>query len=404
MFAALVIRAWRNHAYRGGWKERLGGGVSNVGGRPVWIHAASVGEVEAAAPLVQSLQREVPDIAILMTTFTPTGRARVTTLFPHGVACRYLPLDYPGAVRRFLGRNRPRLGVIVETELWPNLLAACRRARIPVMLVNGRVSRRAFAWYRRWPLIKHTLRCFSTIAARSADDAERLVALGADPAHVIISGNIKFDRLPPPDVASAGAALRLAWKSRPVWIAASTREGEDEAVLNAHERVRAVFPHAALILVPRHPERFAAVVALCVNRGYRVARRSRDMIPASDSGVFVGDTLGELPVYYAAADAAFIGGSLVAAGGHNPLEAAALERPVLVGPHTDNFCDEVEALLAAGAGQRVDDPEGLAAALIAYLGDEALRRDTGRRGAAVVAANRGATARVFTLLTPHLRP
>ena len=398
----LLWRGRRASGYWRGWGERFGLGPV-LAGPVIWLHAVSVGEVIAAAPLVRSLQRRLPGYRLLLTTTTPTGRAQARRLFGDQVEHRYCPYDLPGAARRFLGRTRPALALIMETEIWPNLYHGCRRAGVPLVLVNARLSQRSARGYARLArLTGDTLRPVSAGAAQTDTDARRLIELGAPAPRVHVTGSMKFDLQLPDDLRERGRQLRASWGSeRPVWIAASTHAGEEEGVLEAHRQILARHPTALLILVPRHPERFEACAELCRGAGYRLSRRSEGTADRA-TGVLLGDTMGELLVLYAGADAAFIGGSLVAVGGHNALEPAALGLPVATGPHTRNFAAIYRALYDAGAAATVDDAGALAQVIGQWLGDEQERRMRGMAARQVVERNRGAVERVMALIVPLL--
>ncbi|HKK14856.1 MAG TPA: lipid IV(A) 3-deoxy-D-manno-octulosonic acid transferase [Gammaproteobacteria bacterium] len=400
----LVIRGLRAPAYWRGWGQRFGFIEPLRGGRPVWVHAVSVGEVQAALPLVRGLRERHPHCPLLVTTTTPTGAARIGELFNDSVEHVYLPYDLPGAVSRFLDRVQPRLALIIETEIWPNLFAACRHRDIPLMMVNARLSPRSAAGYRRVArLMRDTLGNVSVIAAHARADATRLTELGAPADRVRVTGNIKFDvQLPRSLLERADALRRQCGADRPVWIAASTHEGEDEIVLAAFQRVRERVPDALLMLVPRHPERFARVVERCRKTGYRVVQRSTNEPCGPETDVFVGDTMGELSLFYAAADVAFVGGSLIPSGGHNPLEPAAVGVPVVIGPHVFNFQEISGLLLDAGAARQVADADQLAAAVVDWLRDGVRRNTAGEAGQAVVESNRGALDAVLKLVEGYL--
>ena len=376
-----------------------------LAGRPVWIHAASVGEMQAAGTLVKALRARHPDLPILLTAFTPTGAARATALGAD-ITVRYLPYDLPGSVRRFLDRVQPRLAVILETELWPTLFRQCRRRGVPLIIASARLSERSQRRYHRFgALLSETLRGV-VIAAQSEQDAARFRALGADPQRTHVSGNLKFDCALAPDIGLRGRRLRARYApARPLWVAGSTHEGEESMMLTAHRQVLAVQPEALLALAPRHPQRFEAVAALLDQQGMAHVRHSHSVQPAqaARAQVLLLDTLGELIDFYAAADAAFVGGSLVPVGGHNLLEPAALGRPIATGPHQFNGADIAQLLVTRGAVRLVHNAAELADTLITWLHDPAQRARVGALGEAVVAENRGALERILALITPLLR-
>jgi 3-deoxy-D-manno-octulosonic-acid transferase len=396
-------RGLRAPDYRRGWGERFGR-VRPPAAAPIWVHAASVGEVQAGLPLIRALRQRYPRRPLLVTTNTPTGAEQVHKALGAAATHTYAPLDLPHVVARFLRRVQPAAAVVLETELWPNLYHALRKRRIPLFLVNARLSPRSSARYRRLrPLISGALGCVDTIAAQSTEDAERFAALGAVPARLVVAGNMKFDLQVPPEAIERGRALRQQLgRRRPVWIAASTREGEDEQVLAAHRRLREQYPQLLLILVPRHPERFERVAELVRAQGLVLARRSAADAVTEATAVYLGDTMGELLSMYAAADVAFVGGSLVPVGGHNLLEPAALGLPVVSGPHVFNAREVAELLVAAGGARLVEHGEGLAAAVATLLRDESRRQRTGERARQVVAANRGALERCLQPIVQRL--
>ncbi len=400
----LLWRGRRNPAYWQRWGERFGY-VQEAGGRsPVWIHAVSVGEVQAAQGLIRELQRHYPAHALFVTTTTPTGSAQVRKLFGDSVSHAYLPYDLPGAVRRFLDRVRPELAVVMETELWPNLFAGCARRNVPVVIANARLSPRSMTGYRRVrPLVRETLRNIRLIAAQGKADAGRFISLGASPEQVEVTGSVKFDQQIPSGLVEKAALLRRQLgEERPVWIAASTHQGEDEQILDAFQRLQRGYPDCLLILVPRHPERFDRVAELCRQRGFSVVRRTEGVSCQQDTDIFLGDTLGELLLFYAASDVAFVGGSLVPTGGHNMLEPAALEKPVITGPHLFNFSEIASAMEEAGAAYRVDSAAQLAALLERLLSDPQQRDRMGSKGGQLVERNRGALQNLLVLLKRYL--
>jgi 3-deoxy-D-manno-octulosonic-acid transferase len=408
-FAIVLWRGLRDRSYRQGLSERFGGGARVAAGAQmdtapaIWLHAVSLGEMSAAAPLVRALRAKYPQNPLVLTTATPTGRARAKNLFGDTVDVRFLPYDMPGAVARFLDRIRPRLAIIMETELWPNLYAECERRGVPLVLASARLSAKSVARYRRFgALFRGIFSASSLIAAQTEGDAERFMTIGAQSARTHVVGNIKFD-IESRDEA-AGRELRASFGgARLTWIAGSTHAGEEEQVLDAHQALLADVPDALLILVPRHPDRFGMVADLLTSRGLRFTRRSEGAAPAGNAQVLLVDTVGELGALYGAADVAFVGGSLVPIGGHNLLEPAALGIPVLTGPHYFNGKDIARLLLDRGAALQVNDARELAAAVKRLLADPTERRRVGAIGREIVEANRGSVARLLALIEALLR-
>lgn len=402
----LLLRGTGNRAYLERIPERFGCIPEPRSAQPViWVHAVSVGEVQASGVLVKRLLGAYPDCRVLLTTVTPTGAARVRSLFAGAVEHRYLPYDLPHAVRLFLRRINPRLLVILETEIWPNLLYYCKRRGVPAILVNARLSAASHRGYLRLRRFSApAVRQLSHIAAQSAADAGRFLALGADPASVSVAGNLKFDIEAPHDLAGQAQSLRRSLAAgRPVWIAASTHAGEEEQVLDAFDRVRRSLADCLLIIAPRHPERFDKVCQLCTGRGLDVTRRSAAAGAGFQSAdVYLLDSLGELPLFYACADAAFVGGSLAPVGGHNVLEPAALGVPLISGEHTANFTEVIELFKAEDAIMIVTDAAQLAAAVIRLLQHEHLRRTCGERGQRLVRQHQGAIDSIMALLEGFL--
>lgn len=400
----LLWRGVRNRAYWHRWRERLGWIPSLQHKKVIWLHAVSVGETRASEPLVNALLARYPDHRILITTTTPTGAAQVRRSFGERVAHYYFPFDLPGAVARFLDRARPQLLVVMETEWWPVLFHACRARAIPIIVANLRLSERAAARYRKFPsLTRATLTQVDVFAVQAQADAERLLVLGAPRERVQVTGSIKFDFTLPPDLPQQAQALRNALGARPVWIAASTHEGEETQVLAAHRRLRAKFPGLLLILVPRHPERFVQVARLTRDAGFEIALRSEMPPAAAKVEVLIGDTMGELVLLIAAASVAFVGGSLVPVGGHNILEPAAAGVPAIVGPHMFNFADIHALAVAADYVQTVHNENELATAVARLIDDSALRGQRAAQGLALVAANRGARDKLLALIANRLR-
>ncbi len=395
----------RNPGYRQRWRERFGFIPPQPATPTIWLHAASVGEVQAAAPLIDRLQDSYPDYRVVVTTMTPTGARAVQQRFGGSVTHFYLPYDLPFMVRRFIHRLQPSISLVMEMELWPNLFRSCRRAGVPVMLVNARMSVRSAAGYARLAgLIRATLNDISLIAAQSQGDAERLIKLGARPDSTVVSGNLKFDiRLPHSISEQAQVLRRMLSVNRPVWIAASTHEGEEKILLDAFETVLEQYPDCLLMLAPRHPERFDRVADLCRRRGFSIVRRQQQEAPVTAATrIYLVDTLGELPVCYAASDIAFVGGSLVNIGGHNMLEPASLAIPVLTGPHYFNFTEITAGLAEQGAAWVVNDTGELAAQVLNLLGDANLRYQAGQNARRVVEDNAGGVEALLELLQGRL--
>ncbi|UST90781.1 lipid IV(A) 3-deoxy-D-manno-octulosonic acid transferase [Pseudomonas siliginis] len=399
----LWLRARKAPAYAKRIGERFTYGMPTLQPGGIWVHAVSVGESIAAAPMIRALLERYPTLPITVTCMTPTGSERIQALFanePRIQHC-YLPYDLPCAAARFLDRVQPRLAVIMETELWPNHIHQCAKRGIPVALANGRLSQRSAKGYGRFSkLTAPMLAEMSLLAVQTEAEAQRFRDLGARSETVEVTGSIKFDLTIDPQLLQRAAELRSQWQAqdRPVWIAASTHEGEDEVVLDAHRRLLGSHPDALLILVPRHPERFNSVFDLCQREGFATVRRSTGANVDAQTSVLLGDTMGELLFLYALADSAFVGGSLVPNGGHNLLEPAALAKPVLSGPHLFNFLDIAAQLREAGALAEVDDAEGLAVEVQRLF---ELPRDAQRMaeaGLAVMRRNQGALQRLLDSL------
>jgi 3-deoxy-D-manno-octulosonic-acid transferase len=397
----LLWRARRAPAYRKRIAERFAVGLPSFQTGGIWVHAVSVGESIAAAPMIRELMARYPHLPITVTCMTPTGSDRIKALFGDSVQHCYLPYDLPWAASRFLQQLQPKLAVVMETELWPNHIHQCARRGIPVALANARLSERSARGYARFArLTRPMLAELSLIAAQTEVEAARFRQLGARESSVQVTGSIKFDLSVDPALRERAETLRQQWNAatRPTWIAASTHAGEDEIVLAAHRQLLADQPDALLILVPRHPERFGSVYALCRQQGLATVRRSLQEPPQSDTCVVLGDTMGELLFMFALADVAFVGGSLVPTGGHNLLEPAALGRPVLTGPHLFNFLDIAAQLRDAGALTEVAGAEELAAQVKA-LWDSPERAEHARTaGYAVLKNNQGALERLLTAL------
>lgn len=413
----LLWRSRKQAEYRAHWDERFAcyrKGTPPAAQAPdspsltVWLHAVSVGETRAAQPIIAALRSRYPDVRIVLTHTTPTGRATSEALYGDQVERLYLPYDTPWAVRRFLRRIRPQIGLIMETEVWPNLLHEAARARIPTLLVNARLSARSAAGYGRFAaLTRTTLACLSAVGAQAASDAQRLRDLGAH--SVTVTGNLKFDITAPPALVELGKSLKQRFGQRQVFLCASTREGEEALLLSAWraalaDKSQATLAKALLLIVPRHPQRFNEVAALAAQLGFTVQRRSTlGESLESDTQVLIGDSMGEMFAYYAASDLAFVGGSLMDFGCQNLIEPCSVGTPVLIGPSTFNFAEAAAAALASQAAQQVasaDDLIGLAGRLLA---DPARLQALSVAGLAFADAHRGATRRTMTLIDEALR-
>lgn len=401
----LIWRGFRQPAYFQRWNERYAAYHDAPHASTVWIHAVSVGEVNAAVPLVNALRRGRPDLRLLVTTITPTGSERVRALWNNDVEHVYLPYDLPGAVSRFLAHYRPHAALIMETELWPNLLFGCRRAGVPAFILNARLSERSLRGYRVLaPLVGRALRTVRTVAAQSLADGVRFVRLGARPEQVVETGNLKFDVSVPDTLDAFAAECRGHCGARPVWIAASTHADEEAAVIAIHRRLRERRPDLLLLWAPRHPERFRVVADHARAAGFTVSTRSRTRWPRPDDEVFVIDTLGELLPFYACADVAFVGGSLQPIGGHNLLEPAAAGTPIVTGPHLHNFAEIARRLDEADALRIAPDADAIGDAIGVLLDDADARAAMSQAGHRLVEAGRGALAQTLALVQPALPP
>ena len=408
----VAIRLWLRSRKAPAYAKRIGERFAfnlplmQPGG--IWVHAVSVGESIAAAPMIRALLKRYPQLPITVTCMTPTGSERIQALFadePRIQHC-YLPYDLPWAAARFLDRVQPTLAVIMETELWPNHIHQCAKRGIPVALANARLSARSAKGYARFAgLTRPMLEEMSLFAVQTEAEAERFRQLGARPECVEVTGSIKFDLSIDPQLLIKARDLRDQWQAqeRPVWIAASTHEGEDDIVLAAHRQLLASYPNALLILVPRHPERFNSVFDLCQREGFATVRRSQGEAVSAQTQVLLGDTMGELLFLYALADSAFVGGSLVPNGGHNLLEPAALAKPVLSGPHLFNFLEIAALLREAGALEEVDDAQGLAVAVQRLFELPQDAQHMAQAGLKVMRANQGALQRLLDGLGRLLR-
>ncbi|MES9859641.1 MAG: lipid IV(A) 3-deoxy-D-manno-octulosonic acid transferase [Candidatus Thiodiazotropha sp. LLP2] len=396
----LFWRARKAPSYRERWLERFGLFDLPEQQEGIWIHAVSVGEVQAIAPLVGRLLDQYPSHPLLITTTTPTGADRVKALFGTDVEHRYAPVDLPWVVQRYLQAYRPRLLILVETEIWPNLIYYSKKEGLPTLLANARMSVRSARGYHKLAgLTRQALRNLTMIAPHAEADAERFHTLGARPEQLEVIGSIKFDIHLPGSLLERADVLRREWGgARPVWIAASTHEGEDELLIKAHTEVQKTIADALLVLVPRHPERFDRVAQLVEESGFQLVRRSEQRPCDPGVGVYLGDTMGELTLFIGASDAAFIGGSLVPHGGHNILEAAAQGVAVVFGPHMFNFSEISGLFLNHQAAVQVDSQEALAHQISQWLSDASERSRFGEAGRELVDQNRGALDRLTRLV------
>ena len=395
----LPLRLWwrgrKEPAYRQHISERFGHYASPPDRPVIWIHAVSLGETRAAQPLMQALRARFPDHAFLVTQMTATGREAAASLYGEFASLAFLPYDFPWAVRRFVRHFRPRLGILMETELWPNLVRECRASNVPVLLANARLSEKSSRGYGRIAgLAREVLQDLAAVGAQTEADAARLAALGAQ--RVEVTGNLKFDIAPAPESVARGRALRTLFGNRRVLLAASTREGEEALLLDALDH--APLPGALTVIVPRHPQRFDEVEAFLRDRELAFVRRSEARPVPGHCSVVLGDSMGELDAYYAAADVAFVGGSLLPYGAQNLIEACAVGAPVLIGPSTFNFAQAAEEAVRAGAAIQVADADAVVRAAARLLADPEARHRMGEAGRRFCAAHRGATGRTMAIV------
>lgn len=406
LLPALLLFIFFRSLYQPGYRRHLGerfGGYGTFCERPIWLHAASLGEVKAAAPLLAALHAEHPSLPLLITCQTPAGRQAAAALPFNDCHAVYLPFDIGWPVRRFLRHFKPRIALVFETEIWPVLFLETRRSGIALMIVNARMTERSLARYRRFGgVLRAALALPDAIACQSREDAARYREAGADATSLSVTGNIKWDLAPDSDQVTRASQQRDGWVQQPVWLAASTHEDEEMPVLAIHRALLARHPQALLLWAPRHPERFGAVAAAVETQGFALAKRSTQPWPDARTEVFIIDTLGELAGLMPCADAVFVGGSLQAIGGHNVIEPASLGLPVLVGPHTANFSDSVAALKAGGGLIRCPDAASLQTALLDVLDDEPKRRMMAQANADTVARNQGALEKTKALVARRL--
>lgn len=400
----VMARLWWKGRKQPEYREHLGERFGRYAGRGldecIWLHAVSVGETRAAAPLVHVLRTQYPNLPLIITHMTPTGRATGETLYGATdtmVQSVYLPYDLRWLHRRFIRHFRPRTGIIMETEVWPNLLAECASSRLPLALVNARLSERSSNRYRAMGAIaRNAFSGFARIGAQSDADAQRLSALGA--GDVRITGNVKFDNHPAPELIELGSAFRQHAGKRKVVLAASTREGEESMLLEAAARL--IESGALLVIVPRHPQRFDEVAQLAEKAGYRVGRRSRSNGPAATDQIWIGDSMGEMTAYFALADLTLMGGTWLPLGGQNFIECCAVGTPVLLGPSVFNFAQAAEQALACGAARSCDDLDSAIRLAAALLETPEQLTAMGTAGRSFASAHGGATERTMAMLTP----
>lgn len=401
IFLRLLWRSRFIPGYRQHWLERFGFCPFKLN-QCIWIHAVSVGETIAAVPLIKALKKEYSNLPIVVTNTTPTGAAHVKAEFNELVLQAYIPYDLPGSITRFLKRTQPRIVIVMETELWPNLFALCHQQNIPILIANARLSKKSAKGYASFWLTTLRQEMFAAIhilAAQSRLDADRFSTLGMPKKKIRITGNLKFDLELPASLAEKSAALhnKLS-QERLIWIAASTHSGEEEIILAAHRLIREKNSSALLVLVPRHPDRFESVTLLVKQKEFAIARRSRDDVCTTNTAVYLGDTMGELLLMYSVADVAFVGGSFAKVGGHNMLEPAVLQKPIITGPILFNFAEISQLLLDAKGMMIVNNAKDLAECVLQFFNDADLRKTVGQNAYQVVAVNRGALQRQVDLI------
>lgn len=401
IFLYLAWRGLRNPSYFKRWRERLGWSGIQPSPGGILVHAVSVGEVNGVLPLVREIMQRWPRRSITITTVTPTGSERVISIFGDQVHHAYLPIDLPGAVRRLFDRIQPAMVVVMETEIWPNLYLTAAKREIPLVLVNARLSRHSASGYRRFlPQAALALDAVTAIAAQTAEDAKRFIQAGAARQRVHVCGNLKCDVPLPGHIGERSRHLADQWGAlRPVWMAASTHEGEEQAALDAHRQLLRRLPQALLIVVPRHPERFVRVAALIRQAGFALSLHSAAQAPQPATEVILVDAMGVLLDYAAAADLVFVGGSLLPVGGHNPLEPAALAKPVIMGPYHENTVDSLQLLVGAGGARLVENDAALAAVVSDLMPRKARLSAMGGKALEVVEKQRGTVMRTVALIS-----
>lgn len=400
ILARLIWRSIKAPAYLYRWSERFALYSKKFPENVIWFHAVSVGEAEALFPLVKQILQHHPDAKLLITTTTPTGSARVKAVMQESVEHVYLPYDIPDAVSRFIRCFKPRMAVIMETEIWPNLFACCAKNNISLCIINARLSEKSANGYQKIPaLIAPALAYVKLIAAQTQDDAKRFIAIGAKPETVRTLGNIKFDVEVPNEIIGQGLRLKdELFGGRFVWLIASTHKNEEVIFLDIYKEIKRKTPELLLVIVPRHPERFGEVKTLCEQYQQVLVTRTSGEICRQDTDIYLADTMGELKMLYAASDAAFVGGSMVPVGGHNILEAAAVGTPVLFGPYMANFKEIAEGVLRQEAAIQCLNKNEIVSAIAALYADPAYRQSLAEKGKSFVRQNQGAISRVFDCL------
>ncbi|MCK9395699.1 MAG: lipid IV(A) 3-deoxy-D-manno-octulosonic acid transferase [Methylobacter sp.] len=400
----LIWRSIKAPAYRHRWSERFALYNTKFAQNVIWFHAVSVGEAEALFPLVRQIQQKYPDAKLLITTTTPTGSARVKAVMQGSVEHVYLPYDIPGVVNRFMQCFKPRIAVIMETEIWPNIFASCGENEVPLYIINARLSEKSVSGYQKIPaLISSALTHVKLIAAQTQDDADRFVAIGAKAEIVRALGNIKFDIETSSEITRQGLQLKVdLFNGRFVWLIASTHKDEEAIFLESYKKIKQKIPELLLVIVPRHPERFTEVRKLCEQQQLAVVMRTSNDVCRQHTDVYLADTMGELKMLYAASDTAFVGGSMVPVGGHNILEAAAVGIPVLFGPYMANFKEIAEGVLHADAAIQCQNESEIISAITALHADSAYRQSLSEKGKAFVRRNQGAITRVLGVLSQDI--
>jgi 3-deoxy-D-manno-octulosonic-acid transferase len=401
----LGYRAWKAPDYAKRVAERFGLFQYHNPKEAIWVHSVSVGETLAAAPLVKQLIKKYPECQIVVTTMTPTGSERVQALFGDSVFHVYAPYDFPLAIKLFLKKIRPKMAIIMETELWPNTLKIAKEQHIPVVLANARLSERSAAGYQKVAAVsEEMMKCLTFIAAQNEPDAERFKSLGVADEKVFVTGSIKFDVQIPDNLSSQAFQLRKQLgEDRDIFIAASTHDGEESQLLDLYQQLKRLLPELLLILVPRHPERFRAVEQLVVRRGLSLARRSKGESCSDSTDVYLGDTMGELMLMYQASDVVFMGGSLVEHGGHNPMEPAALGKPILTGVHTFNFEEIINKMIASGSVKQITNSIELMSEVQQLFTDGDLYQRMSKASIDVVKKNQGALNYLLELIDNELK-